>query len=577
MNSSRSALRLLLWLKLRAWNRTGFRRLSSPTGFLFALVGIGLVGLWVVTLLMRTSSSSEFTLREYELEPFVRAVMMMLAIFTILGSLSHRGLYLPKSELERLLSAPIPRSDLVRYRMLVNVARTFTFATITGLVFSARLPERSFAVPGLVISMLTLPLIGQAAALVFGDAENRLGRVIAGLPISLLRIGVGVFFWLLVMMLFFPEEVTMVINENFPAFRHPFQQRALWEESGTEALLLHPALTALTLPTAPWSKMILASSWAGFLGALSVCVGLWLVIFEAVARLPIDFRTLSLDTSADVAKRLDRLRSGRGMVNSTRISQRSLGWRVPWFFGKGPFGAVAWLKSCAIIRKARGTMVFYTFVMFVLIFVSMVGGLGLESGVNEGAILIALLGTVYLGMGLRFDFRSDLDQMELIKAWPLPNWKLFLATILPEVALISGLVGVAVLVRTWLVGVFPLSMFGLLGLIPTAALLWTSLDNVVFLYAPVRYAPGSGGSMQFAGRSMVLVMLRMLLLASIGLVAALAMFGVRSAALGLGIEYIFAMGMGAMSAALVVFSVNGLLIYMGGRALARFDVTRAIQ
>ena len=31
----------------------------------------------------------------------------------------------------------------------------------------------------------------------------------------------------------------------------------------------------------------------------------------------------------------------------------------------------------------------------------------------------------------------DLDQMEAVKSWPLSSWRLFLATLLPEVVLIT--------------------------------------------------------------------------------------------------------------------------------------------
>ena len=53
------------------------------------------------------------------------------------------------------------------------------------------------------------------------------------------------------------------------------------------------------------------------------------------------------------------------------------------------------------------------------------------------------VGTLYLCAGLRFDFREDLDAMESLKAWPVRPWRVFLATLLPEVVLVSGPVNLA--------------------------------------------------------------------------------------------------------------------------------------
>ena len=573
MAAPRSALGLLLRLKLRAHLRSLRQRASTPSGLLFGLLGLVVVGLWFSALVLRPGSQDLNVLADGELEPFVRSVLMMLAGFSVLGALSHRGLYLPGAEIERLFSAPISRSDLVRFRLVTNVGRSLTFAIITSLVFARRLPEQAFAIPGLMLTMISLPVLGQGAALLFGDAENRLGRLAARLPAGPIRFLIALFFWMLVMGMFLGEDFAHLISDWLPDGLDPFRRRAPWDQSGPNRFLQQGWLQTLTSPAAPWSRMICAQGLRPFLSAFALCLGLWGLLFEAVARLPIDFRELSLETSANVAKRLARIRSGRSLISGGEVSRRTLGWSVPWLFGRGPFGAVAWLKTCAIVRKSRGTLLFYAFVMAVLTLVSFAIGQDGPEGVERGGVMVAVLGTIYLGMGLRFDFRSDLDSMESIKSWPLSNSRLFLATILPEVLLISLLVALAVLMRSLLIGAFPLALIAWLLMVPVVALLWTALDNAVFLWAPVRYTPGQGGSMQYAGRSLLLVLLRLLLLGLVALGTFGCVMALRWLMLRFGVELKSALVVGAVGGVLVVLLSVATLIALGGRALARFDVT----
>src|SRR5207244_4901759 len=108
--------------------------------------------------------------------------------------------------------------------------------------------------------------------------------------------------------------------------------------------------------------------------------------------------------------------------------------------------------------------------------------------------------------------------------WPLRPALLFLATILPETVLVSGLLVLAVLVRAAYVGKFHPALLGLIAFQPLVVLTWVALDNAVYLFSPVRYTPGQEGALQHMGRTMVLFLLRVALLIVIGFVAFLPAF-----------------------------------------------------
>lgn len=572
------ALLALVRLKVRAWLRQMRRRLRTPSGFLFGLIGALLTIAWFASVAFRSRLTSEPSLDPALAEGVARGTLAVFAFLVAATSLTHRGLYLPKDEIERLLSAPVTRPDLVRYRLVTNLGRSLLFALFMGLVVAPRMPVGGFGFAGAVLAMLTLPVFGQAVAILFGDAENRVGRLVKRVPVRVLRIAAAVVLWLVILVFVMGDDLFGDGGDAPPPPTSGDPPGAGLRGLGLGVsrldflarLVENPAFRAATLPFRPWSAVMAATDHASFWPALALAVLLSALIFEATARIPVDFRELSLATSADVARRLSRLRSGRGGIGGTEVHRRALGWHVPWIFGQRPFGAVAWLKCCAILRRARGTLLFAVFVvglttwMAVDLFAEPVGG----------ALFLALLGTIYLASGLRFDFRGDLDVMEVVKAWPLAPWKLFLATLLPEVLVVSLLVGGAVSIRAGITGELPPGVVGVIAATPVVSLLWLALDNAVFLVAPVRFVPGQGSAMHHTGRTLVLVFLRMALLAAVVLCCALAGLAARlgAEAVGLAPEVGVAMGV-AGSAATVVASIAAAVGF-GGWALARFDVAR---
>ena len=564
------ALRRLIRLKLRAWARTLRRRLSTRSGLLFGLLGVAMMALWVVSLALSEMIQPNRTRDPELLELMVRSTAGVFALMVVLGSLAHRGLYLPPGEIERLLAAPIARADLVRYRLMTNLGRSFLFAIVSALIVAPRMPVYGFALGGTFVTMMTLPVLGQATALIFGDAENRLGRLARRLPRGALRMGA-----LLCLL-----GVLAILLWGGELFGGGAGVPGEGQEGSWRGLVTHPLLRALTVPFTPWASAIAADSLDAFLPWFAVSLLILGGAFELTVRLPVDFRSLSLETSADVARRLSRLRAGKNAISGARVSAQSLDWDIPWLFGRGAFGAVAWLKCCSIARKARATLLF----ALLVVALAVLFGVRFYKDPVSGAVFIALLGTLYLGSGLRFDFRSDLDMMEIFKAWPVRPWKLFLATILPEVLLLSALVVVAIAVRgallMWREGmafdvVFAGEVLTIMGLTPLVCLTWTALDNAVFLFAPVRFVPGHGSAMHHSGRTLALLFLRMavllVLVASCGGAAVAAGF-VTGVLLGWGehASWIASVVAGALVGAAGVCG----LIAGGGWTLKRFDVVR---
>jgi len=559
------ALRLLIRVKARGALRAQWRRLRRPSSWVFAIVGLLLMLGWISSVLVSGAFRPPIETDHATALFFAEIGIAVLVLMTVFGAFNHRGIYLPKEEIELLLSAPLARGDIIRYRLVVSLMRTTIAGVIFGVGVARRLDSALFAFTGVLVTMLTLPILGQALSLVLGDAENRIGLLVKRLPLRFVSTVLGIVVGLGVASLFLERDLVghMLGETGLSGF-------------SIDALMESPVVAALLVPTRPWASMITARDAPHFLAWFALCAALWLAAFELTARIPIDFRELSLATSADIAQRLRRLRRGGLGAGVAGVSKETLSWRVPWLFGTGSFGAVAWLKSTAIVRKARGTFVVSALIIagFTLFATYAFPGSDLAY-VLGGAALIATLGTIYLCSGLRFDFRNDLEQMELVKAFPLAPALVFLATILPEVTLVAALLAAAIFVRAFATAELHPLLLAIVALQPLVTLGWVAIDNVVFLFAPLRYTPGQEGALQHTGRSMLLALVRFT-----ALLATLSVAGVPAAVLtyvcgwvfDLPLEIALASGFAVMGVGLAV--VDAALVFAGGYMLARFDVAR---
>ena len=182
--------------------------------------------------------------------------------------------------------------------------------------------------------------------------------------------------------------------------------------------------------------------------------------------------------------------------------------------------------------------------------------------------------TLVRGDNTRTYALADLEQMDVIKSWPLGPARVFLATLLPEVLLVSLLIAAAIAARSLIMGSWHPALLAILALQPFLALTWVILDNAVYLYAPVRYQPGQEGALHHSGRTLVMMLLRLLVLAAVGatVMAGFSTFWLLELMPGVSRELALGVGIGLGSLVLVLDDV--LLIRAGGSLLRRFDVAR---
>lgn len=558
------ALVLLLRLKLRGLVRRQWRRLRTPKGFVLTAIGLCAFGVWFASLAFSFTRAPE-PLGPEAAELRVRAFGLLLLLISLSTALTNRGLYLPRSEIERLFSSPVSRADLVRYRLLANGLRNLLGGVVLGLFGARRMPEPALAFVGILLAMQTLPVLNQILAIALGGLERRAAEVLRRGGSLLLAGGVLLLAGLAFLL------VGGHSLESIP-LAGPWLAAVLARDADPFA---HPLFAYLTLPLTPWARMIAAESLGAFWPWFLACLLAQAVFVELCARVPIDFRELSLQTSARAAARVARLRRGGG-VAATRASRAAAHWRIPWLFGHGPVGAIAWRKCAGMARKAKGA---FWVALIALVFITFFASQVVSGPAEEQALftpgLIGLLGTVYLCSGLRFDFREELERMDVIRAWPLAPRQVFLATLLPEVVLVSLLVMATVVLQALFTQGASLLLLGVLVCLPFFVFTWVALDNMVFLVAPVRFVPGQDGFVQNAGRRMIqaslLLVLFLVFTACGGLGFTAGYLGVANV-LGGSENAARAGGIAVLVA--VLAGGDALLVLAGGAVLRRFDVAR---
>jgi hypothetical protein len=564
------ALWLLAKLKFRGVFRKQYRRLKSVRGAIFAFFGLLVFGLWFSSIALSQlmpKKAGQLARGPFTAET-VQLTLFFLLVFTLLSSLGFRGLFLPKEEIELIFSSPVSRRDAIRYRLITNIGRSIFGGLIVGLFAMNGSSVPLFGFVGTFIAVQTLPVLSQGVSLLVGGAESKMESRGSKIVSRIAALVGALFYTCIVLFLVTNAQETfskwMQSTETGQAFK---------------AVMSNPTLIAVSSICLPWARMITATNTQDFLLWFSASIGIWLIAFEAVGRIAVDYRELSLQTSADIAKRINRIRK-QGGASGSAISRFAAGWSVPWFFGRGRFGAIAWLKTGSIVRKARGTIIISIAVLSLITIVSMV--ISMRPSRHGGAaqlepylsIFVAFFGCIYLCGGLRFDFREDLDRMEFFKTAPAPSWVVFLANITPQTVFVSLLVAVALVIKSSVTRQFHEALLLIFPSVPLLTFTWIAIDNIVFLAAPTRYVSGQDTVLQNAGRLAVMMFVRFFVLIAVAATVAVPVV------LGAVVREIWPdsggtpIVIGMIAGLAVWFGDCVALVVAGAWRLRRFDVAR---
>lgn len=472
-----SSLWLLIRLSLRARGRR-LRRLLGTWKGRFVLLGVvGMFCMWLFGTMVGSSGPMQpETIRNSG--AMVLASMLLMNV--LLGS--SEGVAFRPAEVEFLFPAPIPRRQLLLFRIVSIGLVTLPSAFFLSIAFHRRVPMFLALFAGAWLSFMCLALsviVWQLLGSILGQAMAARGRkgvlfLLVGIVIAAIATGA------------MQLELSLTTATDFAA-----------SSLGQKVLS----------PFRPFSSVLASTTypelgrWAGV--SFAIIVGLSLLIL----RLDLNHTEASLAASQRIAKRMTDARSGRLAFNQgNSFLKRFSVPKLPRLFGAGP---IAWHQLTALLRSA-GSLTMFVVIIGGAISAPMLMSQSVEA--KQLVVTMAMMTVFLLPQFIQYDFRSELDRMTVLKALPLnPIAICFGELMAPLLATLIVQVIMLCLVLTVGGADSKLTLTIAAFVLPVDFLVY-AVENFVFLLFPFRMGPGQEQGLQNMVRVMGTMVLKFLLI-----------------------------------------------------------------
>jgi hypothetical protein len=496
-------LTLLLRLNQRGLLRAAWRRLRTVKGAITAILLTPLLLLVFGSQLILYFTPTEDQLRPPDPESILLFTPLFATLLLLSEAWTGRALAFKPQELDFLFPAPISRRELLAYHLLSRLPMRVLSALWLSF-FTLRMAQHPLAAlltPMLLFTFIhvateLIALLGAASAAWAGRWKSRLvWGVLAAIVLASAARAVQA------------GGATLV---------------------GLRAALRAPALGLLTLPMQPFARMYASAAGDRVLLWGAVAAAEIALVTVLIFGLDVAYSERAVTASRRALERLRLAGAGhaRGVARPWKLRVRV---PVPRVVGGG--APIAWRQTTELLRNPRA--MFLPFVLpalYVALFMTMpaIEGKPVTPGLAAGAIGISVL-VPLLMPNVGFDFRRDMDRVATLRALPLrPSavavGQIFapaLAFIAAQVAVVAVVVAVSGAI-SWL--------WVLAAVVLGVPFTWAvvALDNLLFLWMPYRFSTDGAQNVQFAGKTMVVMAIKMMVLAVLCALAGLAAWGAHS-------------------------------------------------
>ncbi len=473
----------LLWLTTRAGFRRIWRQARSVRGVVLFLLGVFVIGLRVLPAIYVNGHSAP-------VDPSgVRAAapvaILGFCLMNLFASAGERAVSFSAAEVDFLFPGPFTRRQLLTYKLV----KTGVGGMLSALLFGLILSRYAGTFWGHVIGIWLTFQFMQMLAMTFALVQATLGE----------RVFAAGRWWLLAALL---AAVVAVVAPRAWANRNMTASaigRTLRESPAGRVALAPFAVygNAITTPrlfpdALRWDALGLAID-----GAL---VGV-------VMLLDANYLETATNASARRYARSSRIRrvglAGTANAGSARFRVPPL----PWLGGAGP---VAWRQLTGVVRTGRGLLVVVAIVAFAG------GGTVAHADCDPQSLLSLVIVSVgvnlFLSSLLKFDFRGDLDHLDVLRALPLRPVAVAAGEIVAPTVVLSA-VQALLLVAAAVWGHVPAAWLiaAAAFVVPINAVL-VATENLLFLLFPSQQATAVAGDMGMVGRQSVVLLCRLLVL-----------------------------------------------------------------
>jgi putative Ca2+/H+ antiporter (TMEM165/GDT1 family) len=483
-------------LQTRGWMRSLVRKLRTVKGALLGIVGLGVVVLWLLA--VTASPKEQAGINPDDLRRHAPTAFIAYCVLTVLMSRGERAFYFSPAEVNFLFPGPFTRRQLLIYKITVIALIGVPTTLFLTLILRVHANWWVAAFAGLYLAYLFMQLFAVAVSLL----GISIGARAYTRTRKMLLIALGVLVAVLL-----------------------FRQSQYSEESGLRGLFRQledsEAWKTITAPLS-WiveTFLVEPGDWLDLAkwGGLGVGVTAFFVILVVI--LDAQYLESVASTSERLYTQIQKMRRGEA-VSLHWTGSSTARWGLPAFPWWGGAGPIAWRQMTTALRSLGRLAI----VVMVLLPV-MIGPMMADNRKEDSMPVVALMGSLLVWLSLLlttlvpFDFRGDLDRMDVLKTLPLPAWRVALGQLLTPVLILELLQAVTVLVCWICLPLGPAILFwGLAFTVPLNFLLF-GLDNLLFLWFPSRIWATSPGDFQALGRNVLIILTKMVVLGVVALVS----------------------------------------------------------
>lgn len=535
------ALWLLIGLQSKGWLRKVGRSLRTVHGALLALFGLLILVPWFLSVILTSQEASGVSpdaIRRYG-PPGLIAYCLLIALI----SSGERALYFSPGEVNFLFPAPFTRRQLLIYKIAISMFLGLLTSLFFTVFFGRYAQWFVAAYLGLFLTFLFLQLTSMLINFMALSIGTRAYSRMRKIAMALIIVGVGAILLR-----------SGALAGGVRGLTVQLEQSGLWRAvTAPLQCLVETFLTA----KGEWLALLKYAGLSVLVNGVMVCL---VLLMDA------HYLEAAASTSERIYAQLQRAR--RGEVSwSPKKSSGKPRLRAPMLPYWGGVGPIAWHQMTTALRSLSRLVILG--IIFIPLLSTMMATRRAD-GSGMGSLVVfnlLLFMTLFLSGLLPFDFRGDLDRMELLKTLPIPNWRIVVGQLMVPVLIVSFFHIVFLLIYSFVEPRTDPRLYSLMLLIVPLNFLMFSLDNLVFLFFPSKVMIANPGDIQAMGRTTLLVLLKTLvLLVVVGLAGLLGAF------------VYFVTGrawLPAVVTATVMVSLAGIsLIPLLSWAFAKFDVAR---
>lgn len=488
----------LLWRGSARQFRSGLKTARGliMTGFIAAMILYGLGSLYFVTHMANKTPKIGGIFNDIQ-NDFLTLGLFTFTAGILLFSTGEATIYFTASEAAFLFPAPITRKQLIAYKLLNSLLGIMTVSLFFAC-FST--PSFSMVIPRLAGTVMTISFL---QLLTMNVAFTR--QLLEEKTHVLVRKWLGLALAVAIVFALFQSSV-VVQDLDLLKFSKAFQSSLVgrW----------------LLAPFQLFTLMLRAPDWLSFLTYGSVVLLTDLVLLTLVFRLDALSLESAMATSEKITARLKMAQTkgiwqAMGRANPL-VAKRKIR-PLPFWGGIGP---VVWQKLTTTFRSS--TKLVWLLVAAIAGAAALVYFMSRAKGPPQMAPIVGSIGMAYMSLLICLSIQNEIERVGFLKSLPLRAVSVVLGELLGFVVLMSVIQSLFIVI---LAGCFPDAALwlccGASLTLPLNFLLF-GIDKLVFFIYPTRMAKGAPGDFQAAGKQMIFLMMKMLMLGAAMLIVGLA-------------------------------------------------------